>query len=247
MKTTAATALACTVLFASAVSAQNAPTRVLVSAGVRAVVEELKPQCERALGHPLSIEVGSTTDLRQKIESGEAFDVAILTTTAIDALAKTGKTGAGTPLARAGIGVGIHAGDAKPDISTPEAFKRALLHATTIAYAGDGASRTYIDSMFQKMDIANDLKPTVVLTHGSAAAGEKAAATKGGIVLTLVSEILPMKGVQLVGPFPSEVQNYIYFSAAAKGNNPDAAKLIAFLSSPSAASIYKAKGMEPGK
>jgi len=248
MRTVAATALACTALFAPAVFAQNAPTRVLVSAGARAVVEELRPQCERALGHPLALEFGSTTDLRQKIESGDAFDVTILTTPAIDALAKAGKTGAGTPLARCGIGVGIHAGEARPDIQTPDAFKRALLHAAAIAYAGDGASRAYIDSMFAKMGIAADLKATIVLTHGSAAAGERIASGKGGMVLTLVSEILPMKGIELVGPFPAELQNYINFSAApSKGNSPDAAKLIAFLSSPAAAPIYKAKGMEPGK
>jgi molybdate transport system substrate-binding protein len=225
--------------------AQNAPIHVLVSNGVRAVVQELRPQCERAIGHPLALEFDSTTGLRQKIDSGEAFDATILTTDAIDALAKQGKTGKGTPVARAGIGVGVHAGEAKPDISTPDALKRALLHATVIAYAGDGASRAYIDKMIEDMGIMADVKRNIALTHGSEAAGEKVASGKGGLVLTLVSEILPMKGIDLVGPLPADVQHYVNFAAAVHGTNPDAAKLITFLTSPAAASVYKAKGMEP--
>jgi len=236
-------------LLASYAAAQTTPVHVIVSNGMREVVLELKPQCERAIGHPLELEFGTTTGLKQKIDGGEPFDVAILTSEAVEDLVKSGKA-AGSParLARSGIGVGVHAGAPKPDIGTPDALKHTLLNAKFIAYAGDGASRVFIDRMIEKMGIAAEMKPKTMLTQGSVAAGEKVASSDGGLVLTLVSEILPMHGVTLAGAFPAELQNYVSFSAAAGAHakNPESGnKLIAFLTGPGAAPVYKAKGMEP--
>lgn len=231
-----------------AAGTETSPVRVIVSNGIRTTVEELQPQAERAIGRPLALEFGTTADLKKKIESSEVFDAALLTSEAIDGLLKESKlAGAGTPLARAGIGIGVRAGAPKPDIRTPDALKQALRDAKSVAYAGNGASRMYIDQMLDRLGIAPDMKTKIYLTQGSVAAGEHVAASQGGLVITLISEILPMKGIELVGPLPASLQNYVNFAGGvgAKAQNHEAAaKLIQFLKGPAAASVYKAKGME---
>jgi molybdate transport system substrate-binding protein len=238
------------VLFASA-SADAAQVRVLASNGVKAAVEELKPRLEEASGSTLSIEFSTTAALRERIEKGEAFDVAILTDDAIDALIKAGKISQAqrAKLARVGIGVGYRKGAPKPDVGTAASIKQALLNAKSIAYTGNGASRPGIDRMFERLGIANQLKAKSHLTPAGAA---PASVGKGesDLVLTLISEILPEPGVELAGPIPSEFQTYIGFSAAPApkaASSPAAATLIMFMNSPAAAAVYTAKGMETAK
>lgn len=242
-------ALGLIVLFSHAAAAQNGPVRLIVSNGMRTAVEELRPQCERAVGRPLEIQFGTTVPLMEKIAAGGTFDAVVLTAEAIGDLVREKKAvGPPAPLARCGVGVGTRAGAAKPDIHTPEALKRALLDAKSVAYAKDGASRGFIDGAFEKMGIAGAMKNRILLTQGSVAAGESVAAGQGGLVLTLVSEILPMKGIELVGPLPPQLQNYVNFAGAAGAHTaaPDAAAaVIRFFQSPAAAAVYKAKGLEP--
>jgi molybdate transport system substrate-binding protein len=230
-------------------TAQQAPVRVLASNGMKAVVEELQPRCERAIGHPLSIEYGSTVGLRQKIDAGVPFDAVILTSDAVGELVKESKVTAATraDFARCGVGVAVRSGSAKPDIGTPAALKRTLREAASITYAGDGASRAYIDKMLERLGLAEEAKPKIVLTQGSGPAMASVAAGKVSLVMTLMSELLPVHGIDVVGPFPAELQNYVSFGAAvgAKASEPEGAKaLIAFLKSADAAPVYKAKGME---
>jgi molybdate transport system substrate-binding protein len=239
-------------LFAAAAvlpaAAQTNPIHVLASNGVRAVILELKPECERTIGHPLVFQFGSTTDLLKKIDAGEPFDLAILTTEAINHLVKAGKVSSKVePIARCGVGVGIRAGTPKPDIATPAAMKAALLQAKFITYAEDGASRVFVEQMEQKFGIADQMKSKTVFAHGSVAAAANVVAGKADMLLTLQSEILPIQGMELVGPLPASVQAYIHFAAASAGSTPnaEAAKMIIrFLKSPAAAPVYKAKGME---
>jgi molybdate transport system substrate-binding protein len=230
-------------------AAQSSPITFLASNGVRAVIEALKPQCERTIGHPLAIQYGSTTDLVKKIDAGESFDLTVLTTEAIDRLVQSGKVAPASraAIARCGVGVGIRAGAPKPDIGTPQAMKAALLKTKAVTYAEDGASRVFVEKMEQTFDIADQMKTKTILTHGSSAADATVAEGKADIVLTLASEILGVRGVELVGPLPPAVEGYINFAAAAgtKSPNAEAAKaIIQFLKSPAAASVYRAKGME---
>ncbi len=236
-------------VFSGIAAAQSSPITVLASNGVRAVIEQLKPQCERTIGHPLAIQYGSTTDLVKKIDAGASFDLTILTAEAVDRLVKSGKVAAAsrTAIARCGVGVGIRAGAPKPDIATPEAMKAALLKAKAVAYAEDGASRVFVEKMEQRFGIADQMKAKTILTHGSGAADATVAEGKADLVLTLGSEILGVHGVELVGPLPPAVEEYINFAAAAgdKSPNAEAAKaIIQFLKSPAAAPVYQAKGME---
>jgi len=227
--------------------ARAAELRVLASNGIKAAIEELKPELERASGSTLSLEFNTAATLRERIEKGEAFDVAILTDEAMDALIKAGKLSpSATKLARVGIGVGFHKGASKPDVKTAAGIKQSLLNARAIAYTGNGASRPAIDKMIQRLGIAKQIEAK---SHLTAAGAAPASVAKGesDLVLTLISEILPEPGVELAGPFPPDFQTYLGFSAAPSlvaAGRSNAASLIKFLKSRAAAAAYVAKGMQ---
>jgi molybdate transport system substrate-binding protein len=231
-------------------AAQNTPVRVLVSNGMKAALEELQPQCERAIGHPLSLQFNSTAAVKKKIEAGEAFDVTIITTDAISDLIKEGKLASGSraDVARSELGIGIGAGTAKPDIHTPEALKKTLREAKSITYPQDGASRAYIEKMFERLGIAADVQPRIILAPGSGPATESVASGKAAMVITLFSEIVPIHGVEILGPLPGKFHYDIRFGAAANvasKDTPGAQALIGFLVGPEAARTFKTKGLEP--
>jgi molybdate transport system substrate-binding protein len=241
-------AIVATMALAGFTRADAAEIRVLASNGVKAAVEELKPQLEKASDSTLSIDFSTAAALRERIEKGEAFDLAILTDDAVDALIKAGKISPlqRAKLARVGIGVGYRKGAAKPDVTSADSIKQALLTAKSIAYTGNGASRPAIDKMFEQLGIASQLKTKSHLTPAGAA---PASVGKGesDLVLTLISEILPEPGVALAGPIPSAFQSFIGFSAAPSPkavSSPAVTAIIKFLDGPAAASIYKEKGMQ---
>ena len=236
-------------LAASSALAQSAPVHVLASNGVKAVIDELKPQAERVVGRSLVIDFDTSSSVKKRIEGGEAFDVAILTSDVIDDLAKAGKIAPGTrtEIARCGIGIGVRAGAVKPDIKTSDALKKTLLAAKSITYAQDGASRTYILEMEDTLGIADQMKAKTILEQGSVRSNARVADGSAEMILTLVSEILPAPGVQLVGPLPKEVQHYVNFAEGIGPNskNVDAGKaLMKFFAGPAVAPTLKAKGME---
>lgn len=234
---------------AQAALAQQSPVHVIASNGMKAVVEELQPQIERKIGHPLAIEYGSTTGLTEKIDHGASFDVVILTAEGVDELVRKGKVAAATraDFARCGVGLAVKSGTPKPDISTPAALKKTLESAPSITYAGDGASRPAIDTMLEGLGLAEKAKSRIILTKGSGPAMASVSAGQVAVVMTLISELLPVKGIDVVGPLPGDLQKYVRFGAGVgtQASQTEAAKaLIAFLRSPEAAPVYSAKGME---
>jgi molybdate transport system substrate-binding protein len=228
--------------------AQAAEIKVLASTAVKTTLEELGPQFEKATGNKVEFDFAPAAILKTKIDQGTAFDVAILTVPVTDSLAGAGKIDtARTTIAHSGIGVAIHKGAPKPDISTTEAFKRTLFDAKSVGFTAAGATGAYLKTLFEKLGIADELKPKLKLLQG--AAGEAAANGDVEIGMTQISEILPYANAELVGPLPSEVQSYTYFSAAvsAASREADVAKaFIKFLAAPAALAVIKAKGMEPG-
>lgn len=245
----AAVSLACVSLPAQSAPGKGSTLHVFASNGMKAVVEQLQPECQRTIGHPLAIEYGSTAAIMKKIQAGEPFDVAILTSDAIAKLVKENKLDPGTQteLARSGIGVGIRRGSPKPDISTAEGFKKTLLAAKSITYARDGASAVDLVKVYDRLGITKEVNAKLLLTNGSGPATAKVAAGEAGIVLTLISEILPERGDEVVGPLPAELESYITFAIGANAKSTDAEAahaLIALLKGPKAAPVYKAKGME---
>lgn len=233
-------------LLASA--AQAAEIKVLASTAVKTTLEELGPQFEKATGNKVDITFAPATVLKVKIEEGAAFDVAILAAPVTDSLAGEGKIDTPpTMVAHSGIGVAIRKGAAKPDISTTEAFKRTLLNAKSIGLTAGGATGAYLKTLFEKLGIAEELKPKLKPLQGAAA--EAAGAGEVEIGMTQISEILPYANAELVGPLPPDVQTYTYFSAAIStaSKETDAARaFIKFLAAPAALAVIKVKGMEPG-
>lgn len=215
---------------------------------MKTALEELGPQFEKATGNKVAFTIGPAAVLKKQIDQGAVFDVVILTTPLTDSLAGEGKVDTTRiAIAHAGIGVAIQKGAPKPDISTAEAFKRALLNAKSVGLSAAGASGVYLKTLFEKLGIADELKPKLKLLQG--AAGEAAANGEVEIGLTQISEILPYANAELVGPLPSDIQSYTYFSAAvsATSKEADAARaFVKFLAAPAALAVIKAKGMEPG-
>src|ERR1700730_17125557 len=239
-------------LFAQKTPAQGTVLLVVVSDGMKPSVEELVPQIEHSIGRKLTTQFNSSKVLKEKIQSGEAFDAAILTSDIIDDLIKQGKIAAGTRahIARTGMGVGVRAGAPKPHLSTAEALKRALLSAKSITFNPIGASAPHVHEIFEHLGIAENVKSKLMLdANGEPGRPQMdVAAGKADLVITLIPEIKFFKGVELAGPIPAELQSYISFAAgvAANSHNADAAKaLIKFITSPAAAQTLKAKGVEP--
>src|SRR5271166_955346 len=219
--TKVAFSLACIFLFTQKMAAQTSEVHVLASNGIKAVVEDLRAQGERSIGHPITVEYRPTAALKQDIDAGKPFDVVIVTAESIGQLSKEGKTvgGEGTPISRVGVGIGIRKGAPRPDISTPEALKRAMLGAKAIAYGSVGASTPYITRMLETLGIADTMKAKTLFFNTSDETNEAVAEGKADFGMTLVSEILPAKGVELLGPFPDEFQGYVRFSAAVGANS----------------------------
>jgi molybdate transport system substrate-binding protein len=243
------TLLAVIAAAAVVLSAQSKPVKLLISNGMKGVMEEIAPLAEKAVGAPLAIQYSSTFGLRKKIEAGEQFDATVITSEGVAALTKQGKLaeGSGAYLGRSLLGIGIRAGARKADIRTVAAFKQALLNAKSITYPQDGATRGFIDNMFEKLGIAAQLKPKIILAPSSGASTENVATGKAEFVITLYSEIVPVKGIEVLGPLPGEYATDVKFTAAASSGaqNADAAKkFIAFMSAPKTAPLLKAKGLE---
>jgi molybdate transport system substrate-binding protein len=232
-----------------AAQAQAADVKVLASTAVKAVVEDLGTQFEKASENKLVATFGPAAALKTQIDQGAAFDVAILTASLTEALAASGKIDPASraTIARAGLGVAVRAGAAKPDVSTPDELKRTLLNAASIGFNGVGASRVGIEAMIAKLGIADALKGKIKLLDKSAPLAVAAGEVEVG--LGPVSEILAVAGAQVAGAFPADLQSYLVFAAgvASASKESDAAKaLIKVLTAPAAAAVLKAKGMEPG-
>ena len=237
-------------LFAQKTPAQGTELLVVVSDGMKPSVEELIPQIEHSIGRKMTAQYNSSKAIREKIQSGEPFDAAILTSEIIDDLIKQGKIAAGTraDIARTGMGVGVRAGAPKPDVSTPEALKRALLSAKSISFNPSGASAPHIHEIFEHLGIAEHVKSKLMLNADPGRPQMNVADGKAELVITLIPEIKFFKGVELAGPVPADLQSYISFAGgvATSTHNADAAKaLIKFITSPAAAPILKAKALEP--
>jgi len=239
-------------LLAQKTPAQGTELLVFVSDGIKPSVEELTPQIEHSIGRKLTTQFNSSKALKDKIQSGEPFDAAILSSDAIDDLIKQGKIAPGsrTDIARTGMGVGVRAGAPKPDVSTPEALKRTLLSAKSITFNPSGASAPHVYDIFQRLGIAENVKSKLILKENAEPGRPQmdVAEGKADLVITLIPEIKFFKGVELAGPVPADLQSYISFAGgvATNSHNADAAKaLIKFVTSPAAAPTLKAKGEEP--
>lgn len=228
-------------------SVARGEVRVWSTRAIATVLAEVGPEFERTSGTRLLVVSDLPPAFARRAAAGEPFDLLISGSAPVDEWVRAGRVTAATrtDIARSGIGVAVRAGSPKPDLSTVDAFRRALLGAKSIAYLRVG-SGLYLDSLFAQLGLAS-------------AVGAKARRPDGDSVSTLVAQgqvelglvvttqILTTPGVELAGPLPPDIQSYVTFSAAisSRAASPDAARqLIEFLRGPVAARVILAQGME---
>jgi molybdate transport system substrate-binding protein len=239
-------------LLAGAASA--AEVRVMISGGLTAAYKALVPEFERTTGHTVLTaygpSMGTTVNaIPVRLERGEPADVLIMVGYALGDLARQGKVipDSRVDLVKSPIGIAVKSGAPKPDISTADAIRRALLAAKTIAYS-DSASGVYVSTeMFEKLGIADEMKDKARKIPATPV-GEIVAQGEAEIGFQQISELKPVAGIDIVGPLPDELQKITVFSAgiASVSKEPDAGKaLIKFLASPAARAEIVNSGMDP--
>ncbi len=232
-------------------AATAAELKVLTTPALSAVWHDLKPKFEAA-GHKLDLVYAPGAAIAKRVAEGEAADVMFSTGAGIDNMIKSGKVlaGTGTPIASSGMGVAVLKGAPKPDISTPEKFKQALLAAKAVAYtdpSGGGASGVHLAKVLEKLGIAKEINAKARLGRGVPSASF---IVKGEADLAIqqLPELMAVQGVEIVGPLPGDLQNVTPFAAGVHvaSKNAEAGRaLIKFLQSPEAIAAIKAKGLEP--
>lgn len=220
--------------------------KVMLSLAFKEAYLELVPGFERASGHKVTNFWVPSVQMMNRLKSGETVDLVILSAALLDELIKAGLIADRADLAKSGVGVAVKAGAPKPDIRSGEAVKRAVLAAKSIVYS-TGPSGIYLAGLFQRMGIAERIKSKVRQVQGEPA-GALVARGEAEIGFQQVSELLPVPGIDLVGPLPPDIQQITVFSAGVHvaAKQPDAARaLVKFLRAPAAASVIRKKGMEP--
>ncbi len=227
-----------------------AEVKVLGSAAVRDVVVALTPDFESSTGNKIVGMWTGTVDVLKRLQGGEVVDLVILAAPDIDNLIKQGMIvpGSRAPLLKSDVGACVRSGAPKPDISTPDAVKQALLAAKSIAYS-TGPSGTYLLGLFQRMGIAEEMKAKAKVAPPGVAVGGLVARGEAELGFHQISELLPVAGIDYLGPLPAAIQGTTLFTAGIHtgASQPAAAgALVKFIASPSAVPVIKKKGMEPG-
>jgi molybdate transport system substrate-binding protein len=241
-------------LLAATGAAQAAEINAFISTAIKAATDELLPPFERANGHTIRASYAPSGALIPRFDRGEPVDIFLTDSAAIDELIKQGRIVTGrTDLARTGIGIAIRKGAPKPDVSSPEALRRALLAAKTVGHAAPARgsiTAAHIQGVFQRLGIAAEVMPKVKLAAGGPNGRVSVLVSSGEaeIGLQQVSELMSNPEVEVIGMLPAELQQITIYSAGVTANarEAEAAKaLIKALTAPSAAPIYKAKGLDP--
>jgi molybdate transport system substrate-binding protein len=239
------------VLLPQASDAVAAELKMMTPRSMWTVLKEIGPQFERMSDYKLNVQTGIAATLADRIIEGESFDVFIGPPAQMNRVVQNNKVIADTrtSIAHSGIGVEVRAGAPKPDISSVDAFKRALLNAKSIGYLKqEGTSGAYLHGLFEQLGIADAIKSKVVRPETDIVS-ELVAKGEIELGMVVITQIMTTPGVDLVGPIPREVQSYVRWSGGVGTNStvPQAAKeLIKFLTGPVAVPVLKAQGMEPG-
>ena len=234
-------------------SAESAEIKVLAANGIQAIVEDLGSMFERTSGHKLAITFATGGTTVKRVQDGELADVVIAPKPGIDSLVQNGKVASDnvSALASTGISVAVRKGTPKPDISSADALKRALISAKSITYlnpADGGASGIHFAKVLERLGIANEMKSKTIFAPKTSAVGAAVSNGEAEIGVLQFQLLFSVPGIEIVGPLPGDLQESTVFSAAIVGGarELEASKaLITFLHSPEAAAVIKAKGMEP--
>jgi molybdate transport system substrate-binding protein len=229
--------------------------KVLSTTAMKTVFEALAPVFERATGNRLSVSLGPSLQLEKRLADGETADVVILAASGAEDMAARGRIVAGSlvDIARSFLGVAVRKGASRPDISSAEAFKRALLAAKSIAVSkpvGGGQSGAHMAKVFEELGMADALAGKMKYGVGGPAGLVGLIIERGEaeIGVQQIAELMGVAGIDMIGPLPPELQSVTPFVAAiaVSARHPQAGRaLIEFLTTPAAKSVIKAKGLEP--
>jgi molybdate transport system substrate-binding protein len=223
--------------------------KVLCTNGLKTVMLELAPDFERAIGTKPVMTWGSAAGLVKELDGGTAADLVILTAESIDELIARGKVVAGSrvDLARSGIGIAVREGARKPDIATPDALKQALLAAKSVAHSKTGMSGIYFPTVLARLGITDAMKSKIVMPEPGTPVGEVIANGGAEMGVQQISELLPVAGIEIVGPLPASLQKITVFSAGilAAAKAPDAARALVKYVAERSPPLLASKGLEP--
>ena len=227
--------------------AEAAEINVMSTVAFKDAYLEMLPAFERTSGHKVVTQWVPTVEVLRRIKAGETVDLVLMAANGLEDLAKAGKieSASQTPFVKSGVGMAVRAGAPRPDVSSVETFKRSLLAAKSVGYS-TGPSGSYLVGLFERLGIAADIKAKTKLIQGEPV-GEFVARGEAEIGFQQIPEILPVKGIQYLGPLPAEIQYTTVFSAGlhTAARQADAARAwIKFLKTPEAAAFYKKYGME---
>jgi molybdate transport system substrate-binding protein len=223
-----------------------------ISTAVKAAMDELLPRFERANGCDIRAHYGPSGALVPRFERGEPVDVFLSDCAAIDRLINQGKiVGPRIDLVRTGIGIAVRKGAARPDVTTSDALKRALLAAESVGYAaraGGSITAAHVESVFERLGIAAQMKAKARLSAGGPNGRVSVLVSSGeaAIGLQQVSELMSNPDVEVIGLLPSALQRFTVYSAGipASAKEPSAGRtFIEFLAAPQAIAVYKTKGL----
>ena len=232
------------------VGSTSGELRVFTTRSIATVLEKIGADFERRSGRKLSVTTDVAVRMVRRINAGEPFDLLVAAPAQIAELIRAGKIipETRTDLARSGIGVAVRAGAPKPDVSSVDAFKRALIAARSIAYLKEGQSGVYVAGVLERLGIADTIRSKLTLPETDIVS-ELVSRGEIELGIVVITQIVTTEGVALAGPLPSEIQSYITFTGgiSTASKSIDAAKdLMAALESPLAVRIMKSQGMDPG-
>jgi molybdate transport system substrate-binding protein len=239
-------------LLLAAVSARAADIDAMMTTAMKEAFDALLPQFERANGHAVHVTYGPSGALIRRLNGGEPVDLFVTDVPALDQLVQLGKVAPDrVELARTGIGICVRKGAPKPDVSTPEALKRALLAAKSVGHAspaGGSITAGPVIRMFEKLGIAAEVAAKAKLSMGGPNSRVSVLVSSGEaeIGLQQASELLDNSDVEMIGMLPPELQQITVYSGGvtASAKQPEAARaMIGALTTPQAAAIFKAKGL----
>jgi molybdate transport system substrate-binding protein len=231
-------------------NAHAAELKVIAGGSMTGPLKAIVPQFEAATGHKLTIHFDSTPNLIKQAISGEPLDLAVVPVDVYKDAAARARFAPGPTIdiARVGYGVIVRAGSAKADIATPDALKKTLLDAPSVAYVPSSAAGAYVTKVFERLGIADVMKAKTKALQLPDQIAPAVAQSEAELGVFLINTLIA-PGVELVGPFPGDLQQELVFSAAvtADSHEPEAAKaFIDYLTSSAATDIIKARGMTPG-
>jgi len=226
----------------------SSPLKLISSMAAREVLGELASQYQRATGQAVATEAAGGVDVAKRVQLGEAVDLVVLASNAIDKLIAEGRLLAGSrvDLVKSGIAIAVREGATRPDIATEDAVKRAVRTARNLSYS-TGPSGTYLEKMFARWGLLEEIRGRIVVAPPGVPVGTLIASGAVELGFQQLSELLNLSGVEVVGPLPSAIQTLTIFSGGIGANcsRPVAAReLLDYVASPTTAEIKRRYGMD---